>query len=57
MTSDAIQPPDAPDIHGLRFRRFRAGDDFNHMATISRGSAEVDDTDGHLLPATGRELR
>ena len=40
MTSDAIQLPDAPGIHGLRFRRFRAGDDFNHMATMARGSAE-----------------
>ncbi len=45
MTSDAIQLPDAPGIHGLRFRRFRAGDDFNHMATITRASAEVDDTE------------
>ena len=36
MTSDAIQLPDAPGIHGLRFRHFRAGDDFNHMATITR---------------------
>jgi mycothiol synthase len=45
MTSDAIQLPDAPGIHGLRFRRFRAGDDFNHMATITRVSAEVDDTE------------
>ena len=55
MISDAIQLPDAPGIHGLRFRRFRAGDDFNHMASITRVSAEVDDTEGHLLPATGKE--
>ena len=39
MTSDAIQLPDAPGIHGLRFRHFRGGDDFNHMATIARASA------------------
>ena len=45
MISDAIQLPDAPGIHGLRFRRFRAGDDFNHMASITRISAEVDDTE------------
>ena len=45
MTSDAIQLPDAPGIHGLRFRHFRAGDDFNHMASITRISAEVDDTE------------
>jgi GNAT superfamily N-acetyltransferase len=45
MTSDAIQLPDAPGIHGLMFRHFRAGDDFNHMATITRASAEVDDTE------------
>ena len=55
MTSDAIQLPDAPGIHGLRFRHFRAGDDFNHMAAIARVSARADDTDGHLLPATGKE--
>jgi mycothiol synthase len=45
MTSDAIQLPDAPGIHGLRFRHFRGGQDFNHMATITRVSAEVDDTE------------
>jgi len=55
MISDAIQLPDAPGIHGLRFWRFRARDDFNHMASITRVSAEVDDTEGHLLPATGKE--
>ena len=41
MISDAIQLPDAPGIHGLRFRHFRAGDDFNHMANIARVSAEA----------------
>ena len=45
MTSDAIQLPDAPGIHGLRFRHFRGGDDFNHMASITRVSAIVDDTE------------
>ena len=45
MIADAIQLPDAPGIHGLRFRHFRGGDDFNHMATITRVSAEVDDTE------------
>jgi len=45
MTSDAIQLPDAPSIHGLRFRHFRGGDDFNHMANIARVSAEADDTE------------
>lgn len=45
MSSDAIQLPDAPRIHGLRFRHFRGGDDFSHMATITRLSAEVDDTE------------
>jgi mycothiol synthase len=44
MNSDAIQLPDAPGIHGLRFRRFRGGEDYRHMATIIRASAEVDDT-------------
>ncbi len=45
MISDAIQLPDAPRIHGLRFRHFRGGDDFNHMASITRVSAETDDTE------------
>ena len=45
MTSDAIQLPDAPRIRGLRFRHFRGGDDFRHMATITRASAEVDGTE------------
>jgi mycothiol synthase len=45
MIADAIQLPDAPGIHGLRFRHFRGGRDFNHMATIIRVSAEVDDTE------------
>ena len=45
MTSDAIELPHAPGVHGLRFRRFRAGDDYSHMATITRVSAEVDDTE------------
>lgn len=45
MLSDAIQLPDAPRIPGLRFRHFRGGDDFSHMATITRLSAEVDDTE------------
>src|SRR5688572_15059291 len=45
ILSDAIQLPDAPGIPGLRFRHFRGGDDFNHMATITRVSAEVDDTE------------
>ena len=43
MISDAIQLPDAPGIHGLRFRHFRGGDDFNRMASITRVSAEVAD--------------
>jgi mycothiol synthase len=45
MTADAIQLPDAPGIPGLRFRHFRAGRDFEHMATITRLSAEVDGTE------------
>jgi len=45
MTSDAIQLPQAPGIRGLRFRRFRAGEDFRHMSTILRLSAEVDGTE------------
>jgi mycothiol synthase len=45
MIADAIPLPGAPEIPGLRFRHFRAGDDFNHMATITRASAEVDDTE------------
>ena len=44
MSSDAIKLPDAPMIPGLRFRHFRGGDDFKHMATITRVSAVVDDT-------------
>jgi GNAT superfamily N-acetyltransferase len=45
MPSDAIQLPEAPGIHGLRFRHFRAGEDFHHMANITRLSAEVDGTE------------
>ncbi len=45
MSSDAIPLPEAPRIPGLRFRHFRGGDDFKHMATITRVSAEVDDTE------------
>jgi len=45
MKSDAIQLPDAPGIPGLRFRHFRAGRDFEHMAAIVRLSAEVDGTE------------
>ena len=45
MNSDAIQLPDAPGIHGLRFRRFRGGQDYHHMATITRVSAEADATE------------
>jgi mycothiol synthase len=45
MISDAIELPDAPGIPGLRFRHFRGGDDFHHMAAIVRLSAEVDDTE------------
>ena len=45
MNSDAIQLPDAPGIHGLRFRHFRGGEDYRHMSTIIRVSAEVDDTE------------
>ena len=45
MNSDAIELPDAPEIRGLRFRHFRGGRDFHHMATITRISAEVDDTE------------
>jgi mycothiol synthase len=45
MIADAIQLPDAPGIHGLRFRHFRAGRDYSHMATITRISAEADGTD------------
>jgi len=44
MNSDAIQLPDVPGIHGLRFRHFRGGEDYRHMSTIIRVSAEVDDT-------------
>jgi ribosomal protein S18 acetylase RimI-like enzyme len=50
MNSDAIQLPDAPGIHGLRFRRFRAGEDFRHMSTILRVSAEVDGTERAETP-------
>jgi mycothiol synthase len=45
MNSDTIQLPDAPGIPGLRFRHFRAGRDFEHMAGIVRLSAEVDGTE------------
>ena len=45
MISDAIQLPDAPGLPGLRFRHFRGGDDYSHMATITRISAEVDPGD------------
>ena len=45
MISDAIELPDAPGIPGLRFRHFRGGDDFHHMAAIIRASAEVDNTE------------
>ena len=45
MISDAIELPDAPGIPGLRFRHFRAGRDFEHMATIVRLCAEVDNTE------------
>ena len=50
MTTDAIQLPDAPGIPGLRFRHFRAGQDFHHMATIIRTSAEADDTERSDTP-------
>jgi hypothetical protein len=56
MTSDAIQLPDAPDIHGLRFRHFRGRDDFNHMAGITRTSAEADDTERADTPEAAFEL-
>lgn len=42
MTADAMQLPEAPGISGLRFRAFREGRDFHHMANITRVSAEVD---------------
>jgi mycothiol synthase len=45
MISDAIQLPDAPGIPGLRFRHFRGGRDFEHMAAIVRISAEADGTE------------
>jgi mycothiol synthase len=45
MTDDATQLPEAPGIPGLRFRHFRAGRDYSHMAAITRASAEVDDTE------------
>ena len=45
MISDVIQLPDAPDIPGLRFRHFRGGRDFEHMAAIVRISAEADNTE------------
>ena len=45
MTADAIQLLDAPGIPGLRFRHFRGGEDYRHMATITRVSAEADDTE------------
>lgn len=45
MSSYLIQLTDAPRIPGLRFRHFRGGDDFKHMATVARASAEVDDTE------------
>jgi hypothetical protein len=45
MISDEIQLIDSPKIPGLRFRHFRGGDDFKYMATITRVSAEVDDTE------------
>ena len=45
MTADAIQLPDVPGVPGLRFRGFRAGRDFEHMATILRLSAGVDGTE------------
>ena len=41
MTSDAVQRPGAPGIHGLSFRRFRAGGDFTHMASITRASSKI----------------
>jgi hypothetical protein len=44
MNSDAIELPDAPGIQGLRFRRFRGGENYRHMSTIIRVSAEADDT-------------
>ena len=50
MIADAIQLPDAPGIPGLRFRHFRGGRDFSHMATIIRASAEADDTDRSDTP-------
>lgn len=45
MTADAMQLPEAPGISGLRFRAFREGRDFHHMANITRVSAEVDGTE------------
>ena len=45
MIADAIQLPDTPGIPGLQFRHFRGGRDYQHMATITRLSAEVDDTE------------
>jgi hypothetical protein len=57
VISDAIQLPDAPKIHGLRFRHFRGGDDFNHMAAIIRVSAEVDDTERADTPEELEKFR
>lgn len=48
--TDAIQPPETPGIPGLRFRHFRGGRDYSHMATIVRVSAEVDDTERSDTP-------
>ena len=45
MIADAIQPPQAPGVPGLRFRHFRGGRDYGHMASITRLSAHVDGTD------------
>lgn len=41
-TDDAIQAPDAPDIPGLVFRRFRGAGDFPEMLQISEGSRLAD---------------
>src|SRR5215208_3156033 len=45
MIADAIQLPHALGIPGLRFRHFRGGQDYRHMATITRISAEADETE------------
>lgn len=41
-STDTIHPADAPEVPGLRFRRFRGSDDYDAMATVGNASRLAD---------------